>query len=155
MRPKEAVTSWREAHDGAGSWQDLWPCGGPTLEQPVPEGLHPMESTHTGAVHKELQPKGRTDVEKDHGGLSHERHPTLEQEKSTRWNVRWKEWQRQRVMNWVQLPSPSPCTTRGAEAEEIGSKVEPGKKGGGGGRCFKIWFYFSLPYSDLIGNKLN
>ena len=36
------------------------------------------------------------------------------------------------------------------------SKAEPGKKGEVGGRCvFKIWFYFSLFYSDLIGNKLN
>ncbi|GAB0207488.1 hypothetical protein GRJ2_003214500 [Grus japonensis] len=25
------------------SWQDLWSSGGPTLEQSVPEGLHPME----------------------------------------------------------------------------------------------------------------
>ncbi|GAB0188269.1 EH domain-containing protein 4 [Grus japonensis] len=31
-------------------WQDLWPHGGPTLEQSGPEGLHPMEGTHTGAV---------------------------------------------------------------------------------------------------------
>jgi len=25
------------------------------LEQPVPEGLHSMEATHTGAVHEVLQ----------------------------------------------------------------------------------------------------
>jgi len=30
------------------------------LEQSVPEGLHPMEGTHTGAVCEELQPVGRT-----------------------------------------------------------------------------------------------
>lgn len=24
-----------------------------------------------------------------------------------------------------------------------------------GGRCFKIWFYFSLPYTDLIGKKFD
>ncbi|GAB0175689.1 EH domain-containing protein 4 [Grus japonensis] len=61
--PKEAVAPW-EARAGAGSWQDLWPheerspcwsrfagrtcdpMGDPTLEQSVPEGLHPMEGTH-------------------------------------------------------------------------------------------------------------
>jgi len=26
MCPKEAVTPW-EPHAGAGSWQELWPCG--------------------------------------------------------------------------------------------------------------------------------
>jgi len=35
------------------------------------------------------------------------------------------------------------------------SKVELRKKGGVGGRCFKIWIYFSLSYSDLIGDELN
>ena len=45
--------------------------------------------------------------------------------------------------------------SRGEEVEKIRSKVEPGKKGGVGGRCFKIWFYFSLSCSDLTSNKLN
>jgi len=40
------------------------------LEQPIPEGLHPMEVTHTGAVHEELQPVGRTHIGEVHGGLS-------------------------------------------------------------------------------------
>jgi len=40
------------------------------LEQPVPEGLHPMEVTHAGAVREELQPVGRTHVGEVHGGLS-------------------------------------------------------------------------------------
>jgi len=31
-----------EACTGAGSWQDLWTHGGPTLEWLVPEGLCPM-----------------------------------------------------------------------------------------------------------------
>jgi len=35
------------------------------------------------------------------------------------------------------------------------SEVEAGTKGGVGGRCMKIPFYFSLPYSDLIGDKLS
>ena len=51
--------------------------------------------------------------------------------------------------------SPSPCAARqGEEVEKTRSKVKPGKKGGVGGRCFKIWFYFSLSCSDLTGNKL-
>ena len=78
---KEAVTPWG-ACAGAGSCQDLWPVErgvhtragllaglatpwGPKLEQPVPEGRHPVEGTHAGTVHEELQPIGRT-----HGELS-------------------------------------------------------------------------------------
>jgi len=30
------------------------------LEQSVPEGLHPMEGIHAGAVHEELHPVGMT-----------------------------------------------------------------------------------------------
>jgi len=48
--------------------------------------------------------------------------------------------------------SPVPL---GGRRQRNRSEVEPRKKGGMGGRCFKIWFYFSLFYSDLIGNKLN
>ena len=51
------------------------------------------------------------------------------------------------------IPRP-PAPLRWEEVEKIGSKVKPRKKGGVGGRCFKIWFYFSLSYSDLTGNKL-
>lgn len=40
-------------------WWDLQPHRRPTWEQPVPEGLRPMEITHTGAV-LELQLVGRT-----------------------------------------------------------------------------------------------
>ena len=53
------------------------------------------------------------------------------------------------------IPHPS-ALLAGGGGRGIGSKAEPGKKGVVGGRCvFKIWFYFSLSYSDLIGNKLN
>jgi len=31
-------------------WQNLRPHGGPTMEQPAAEGLHPIEGTHTGVV---------------------------------------------------------------------------------------------------------
>ena len=42
------MTPWR-ACTGTGSWQDLWPCGKPVLEESVPEGLHPVEGTHAAA----------------------------------------------------------------------------------------------------------
>ena len=50
-------------------------------------------------------------------------------------------------------PIPRPPAPLGGGGREFGTEVVPGKKGGVGGRCFKIWFYFSLPYSDLISNK--
>ena len=40
------------------------------LEQPVPEGLHPMGRTHNGAVHEELQPVGRIHAGEVCGELS-------------------------------------------------------------------------------------
>ena len=40
------------------------------LEQSVPEGLHPVDGTHTGAVCEELQPVGRTHIGEVCGGLS-------------------------------------------------------------------------------------
>jgi len=41
--------------------------GTPTLEQPVPGGLHPVEGTHAGASCEMLHPMGRT-----HAGAVHE-----------------------------------------------------------------------------------
>jgi len=52
-------------------------------------------------------------------------------------------------------PIPRPPALLRGKRERTGSEAEPGKKGGVGGRCFKIWFYFSLSYSDLIGDELN
>jgi len=48
---------------------------------------------------------------------------------------------------------PLHCSQAGGR--EFRSEVELGKKGGLGRRCFKVLSYFSLTYSDLIGNKLN
>ena len=39
----------REAHAGAGLLAGLVTLWGPTLEQPVPEGLRPVGGTHAGA----------------------------------------------------------------------------------------------------------
>jgi len=43
----------------------------------------------------------------------------------------------------------------GGRRERNGSEVEPGKKGGLGGRSVEIWIYFSLSCPDLFGDKLN
>jgi len=59
---------------------------------------------------------------------------------------------------WDELttaPIPRPPGLLGRRRERNGSEVEPGQKGRVGGRCFKIWFYFSLSYSDMIGDELN
>jgi len=50
------------AHAGAGLLACLVTPWGPTLEQPVPEGLHPVGGTHSGAAGEELQAMGRTYV---------------------------------------------------------------------------------------------
>lgn len=49
------------AHGGPPCW---------SVEQPVFEGLHSMEGTHTAAAHEELQSLGRTHSGKVQGGLS-------------------------------------------------------------------------------------
>jgi len=50
-------------------------------------------------------------------------------------------------------PIPHPPALLGGRRERNGNEDEPGKKGGMGGRCLKIWFCFSLSYSNLIGDK--
>ena len=44
-------------------------------------------------------------------------------------------------------PIPCPPVLLGGVGRESRSEGVPGKKGGVEGRCFEIWFYFSLPYS--------
>jgi len=59
---------------------------------------------------------------------------------------------------WDELtttPIPCPLVLLRGRRERHRSEAEPGKKGGVGGRCFKIWIYFSLYHSDLIGDELN
>jgi len=60
----------RGAHAGAGLLAGLICRRGPTLEQSVPEGLHPMARNHAGAVCEELQSMGSTHVGAVCGGLS-------------------------------------------------------------------------------------
>jgi len=46
-------------------------------------------------------------------------------------------------------PIPRPPAPLRGRRQRNGIEVEPGKKGGVGERCFKIWFYFSLSCSDF------
>lgn len=61
---------------GAHTLRACDPVAEPTLEQSVPEGLHPVEGTCTGAIHEEPQPIGRANkgeratTGEVHGGLS-------------------------------------------------------------------------------------
>lgn len=107
-----------------------------------------------GAAREEPQPMGRTRVGEVHegsppvGGLpcwSRGRSPPPE------------EGVTETICEEL-IASPIPCLLAqlGEEEEEkIGSEIEPGDKGAEQRRCFKIWGYFSLPYSDLTGSELN
>lgn len=50
------------------------------------------------------------------------------------------------------LHSPSPGLLDERKAEKNRSEVMPGKEGEIGEDVSKIWIYFSVSYSDLIGN---
>ena len=108
----------------------------------MPEGLQPMERTHAGEVCGGLSPVGGT-PRWSRGRARSSPPPEEEGAAKTR----------------GEEPTPAPVLVPlrcwGEEVEKIRSGVEPQKKGGVGGRCLKIQFYFSLSYSDLIGNKLN
>jgi len=127
------------------------------LEQPVPEGLHPVEGTHAGAVHEELQPMGRTHIVEVCGELSPVRGTfMLEQGQSVRSPPPEEEGAAETMCDELTItPIPPLPVLLGGRRERNGSEAVPGKKGGVGGRSFKIWFYFSLSYSDLIGDELN
>ena len=133
-------------------WQDFWPRGGPTLEKPVLGGLHPVEGTHVGAVHEELQPVGRAHV----GGVCGELCPVG---RTPYWS-RGRVWggRRGRENVWwtdCNLHSLSPCAAQGEEVENLGVKSSLGRREGWREGVLRFSFYFSLSYSDLIGKKLN
>jgi len=116
-----------------------------------------VEETHAGAVHEELQPMGRTHVGGFCGDLSPVRGTfTLEQGQSVRSLPPEGQGVAETTCDGLTVtPIPHPPVSLRGRRERNGSEAEPGKKGGVGGRCFKIWFYFSLSYSDLIGDELN
>jgi len=131
----------RGAHTRAGLLAGLvTPWKGPTLEQPVPEGLHPVEGTHAGAVREELQPVGRTHIREVCGELSpvggtscrsrgeSVRSPPPEEEGATEATCD----------ELTATPIPHPSAPLRGKRERNRSEVEPGKKGEVGARCFKI-----------------
>ncbi|KAK4830014.1 hypothetical protein QYF61_008277 [Mycteria americana] len=65
----------------AGAVCEVQPVGGTHVEE-VREELQPMERTHVEEVREELQPMERTHVGEVHGGLLHGRDPMLDQGKS-------------------------------------------------------------------------
>lgn len=56
----EDIVTPLEAYAGAGLLAEFVIPWAPTLEQPIPEELYPMEGNCTGAVHEELQNMGNT-----------------------------------------------------------------------------------------------
>jgi len=138
------------------SWQGWWPHGGPTLEQSVPEGLHPVGRTHVGVVREELHPVGRAHMEKSvenclpwegpHTGTG------AECEESSPWGER-----SGRDNVWStdhNLHSPSPCTTWGGE--EVGNsgvKLSLGRREGWGEGVWR--FAFISYYPTLIWLVMN
>ena len=149
MHPKEAVTLW-EAHTGAGSWQDLWPRGRPMLEQFVPEGLQPYGSGPHWSSSWRTVAHGKDSSWKKfvENCLPWEGPHARAGEESEKSALR----QRQRGMNWLQPPFP--CATWG-KVEKLGVKSSLGRREGWREGFLRFSFYFSLSYSDLIGNKLN
>jgi len=117
----------------------------------------PWEGTHAGAVREELQPLGRTNIGEDCGELSPVRGTfTLEQGQSVRSPPPEGQGVAETTCDELTVtPFLVPlCHLRGG-GRETGVKLSSGRREGWGGRCFKIWIYFSLCYSDLIGDELN
>jgi len=123
----------------------------------VHEELQPMGRTHPGAVHEELQTMGRTHVGEVCGELPPMRGTfTLEQGKSVRSPSPEGQGAAETTCDELIVTLiPSPRVPLRGRRERNASEAEPGKKGGVGGRCFKIRIYFLLSYSDLIGDELN
>lgn len=59
-------------------------------------------------------------------------------------SVSWKEQQKQREMTRSQPSFLIPLHCLGGGNGELGTEVEPVKKGGVRGRCFNIWFCFLI-----------
>ena len=112
---KEAVTL-RRTHAGAGSWQDLWPCGerSPGWSRFAGRTCDPVEGTHAGAVLWRTAAMGRPHIGEIHGGLFPVGGvPRLEGEGA--WGGRSS---RNNAMNWLQPPFLVPLHLWGGEVEK-------------------------------------
>jgi len=163
---KESVTLWG-AHTGAGSCQDLWAHGerSPHRSRFADRACGPVgDPCWTSLFLKDCTLwKGRAAAHgKDSSSrslwrsVSHERDLMLEQGQSVR-SLPPKEEGAAETRCDEPTITPIPCSPAllGGRRQRNRSEVEPRMKGGVRGKCFKIWFYFSLSYSDLIGDKLN
>jgi len=75
--------------------------------------------------------------------VSHERNLKQEQGKSVRSLPCEEEGAAETTCDELTTaPIPCPPVPLGGRRQRNGSEAEPGKKGGVGGRCFKIWIYF-------------
>lgn len=107
----------------------------------IPEGLHPMDRTHTAAICDELQPGWRICVEEVHRALSltgrtpHWSRKEVWEGRNNSYSVWWTD---------CNLHSLNPCFAYGEKVDKIRSKVDSRRKGRVG-EHLKIWFYFSLP----------
>jgi len=90
--------------------------------------------------------------------VSHEMDLTFEQGQSVRSPPLEEKGTAETCDELTPTPIPHlPVLLRDRKGRKLGVKFKPGKNGRrwGGRVSFKIWFYFSLCYSDLIGDKLN
>ena len=146
---------WEDSPRGARVQAGAVACGEHTLEQSVPEGLHPVERTHAGAVLEELQPLEGPKLEllmKD----------CLPWERPHVWVGEKCEEEGESERNCYGLtatPIPHPaCTTPGKEVEQLGMKEWSWaweEEWGQGRKCFEFCLCFYHPTLFLIGNKVN
>lgn len=113
------------------------PPGGPWLEQSVSDEWHPKKGTNTGAVQEELLPIERTHTEETHGGQSPMGGtPQWSRAGSVCAALQRKEWQRECVRNWLQLPFPILLCHWGLGGKENEQWSCIGNKGGVGKDVF-------------------
>jgi len=117
------------------------------LEQPVPEGLHPVEGTHAGAVHEELQPVGRTQAGEVCGELSPMRGTfTLEQRKSVRSPPTEEEGAAETTCDELTVtPVPVSLSCSEGGGREMGVKLSPGRREGWGEGVLRSGFNSHCP----------
>jgi len=104
------------------------------VEQPVPEGLHPVEVTHTKAISEELQPMGKTHV----GEVCEELSPM-------RWDLTLE------LGKSVRSPPPEEQGAAETTCDEltITPILRPPARSGGGGR--KMGVKLSLGRKERLG----
>jgi len=117
--------------------------------------MHPIEGTHLGQFMKNCSPWEGPMLEQlmedclpwegPHAGAGTEGEESFPQGGRSG---------RDNADGLTTAPIPCPPALLGGRRWRNGSEVEPRKKREGGRCFFKIWVYFSLSYSNLIGDKL-